>query len=236
MDDISKTKGLDKSAKKHATVSIAERLLEKFEKDVGSSITDDKKLIQMYNAYDDVSKALFMLYERAEEWHSLYDQENKEQKQRLAKKLANEGGELSGFGDMLQIMEAEKNALEKDTREQIREAMPNFCSLVEEMMAARMLAMSGGLEKLARMTSSSIQLLGAEKALFRHLKNRKEKPPKFGIIYSTKQVQSVSDAKKGKAARLLAAKLMKAARIDYYSKRIDSSLASELEKEMRKLR
>lgn len=203
---------------------------------ITGSVTDDKKTIQMYHAYEDVSKTLALLYERLEEWHSLYDQFSNDKKEKLVRKIISEGGELTGFAEMIIEMEKEKASMERQLAEDAKEIMPNFSSIVEPLMAARFLAMAGGMEKLAKMTSSSIQLLGAEKALFRHLKDRREKPPKFGIIYMTRYVQSAEPDKRGKAARLLSASLMKAARIDFYSKRRDDSLLDELKKKAEELK
>jgi len=91
------------------------------------------------------------------------------------------------------------------------------------------------LEKLARMSASNIQIIGAEKALFRHLK-KKGKAPKYGMIYMSTVVQSVPEDKRGKVARAYAAKLMMAARIDFFSGRDETDkLKRELKEDLEKV-
>jgi len=80
------------------------------------------------------------------------------------------------------------------------------------------------------MPSSTIQLIGAEKALFRFLRG-KGKSPKHGYIYLTPYIQNAPRKKRGKIARLLAAKLTIAARVDYYSKGKEF-VADKLKKEL----
>lgn len=98
-----------------------------------------------------------------------------------------------------------------------RQVMPNLTALAGPFLAAKLLEHAGSLEKLARLPVSTIQLLGAEKALFRHLK-AKAKVPKHGIIFLHPLIQQAKPELRGKIARILAAKLSLAAKIDYFSK------------------
>ena len=67
------------------------------------------------------------------------------------------------------------------------------------------------------MPASTIQLLGAEKALFRHLKNKKKiKSPKYGLIFNHQFISSQKKSNRGKAARVLADKLSLALKVDYF--------------------
>ncbi|HLC67506.1 MAG TPA: C/D box methylation guide ribonucleoprotein complex aNOP56 subunit, partial [archaeon] len=112
----------------------------------------------------------------------------------------------------------------------------NFASLIDPLLAARLLAYAGSLEKLARMPASTIQLLGAEKAMFRHL-HEKGRSPKYGMIYNSELIQKAPAESRGKIARILSAKLMLAARIDYYSGRDDSEkMLREMKEEMGRLK
>jgi nucleolar protein 56 len=78
-----------------------------------------------------------------------------------------------------------------------------------------------------------VQLLGAEKALFRHLKGG-GKAPKYGILFSHPYVQQAPPEKKGKVARLVAAKLSLAAKTDFFSKQDHGKeLADKLEKQVK---
>ncbi|MEM0205022.1 MAG: hypothetical protein QXM57_04500, partial [Nitrososphaerota archaeon] len=76
---------------------------------------------------------------------------------------------------------------------------------------------AGGLEKLAKMPASTIQVLGAEKALFRFLKTGRG-APKHGLIFQHPYVHTSPKWQRGKIARVLAAKISIAARIDYFSR------------------
>lgn len=114
-----------------------------------------------------------------------------------------------------------------------REAVPNLSALAGASLAARLLSLAGGLEKLAKMPSSTLQLIGAEKALFRHLRGG-GKSPKYGAIYQHPYIQNAPKERRGKIARLLAAKLMLAARFDFYSEKDKSGeLKRDLEKQIR---
>ena len=99
---------------------------------------------------------------------------------------------------------------------------PNLSAIAGPTIGARLIAKSGGLMKLAKLPSSTIQVLGAEKALFRSLKSGSS-PPKHGIIFQHDKVHSSPKWQRGKIARSLASKIAIAARIDVFrgSKEID---------------
>ncbi|MFL2932590.1 MAG: NOP5/NOP56 family protein [Nitrososphaerales archaeon] len=99
---------------------------------------------------------------------------------------------------------------------------PNLSAIAGPTIGARLIAKSGGMMKLARLPSSTIQVLGAEKALFRSLKSG-SRPPKHGIIFQHDKVHSSPKWQRGKIARSLAAKIAIAVRIDVFrgSKEID---------------
>jgi nucleolar protein 58 len=93
---------------------------------------------------------------------------------------------------------------------------PSLAHLVGDTVGARLIAHAGSLTNLAKCPASTIQILGAEKALFRALKT-KHATPKYGLIFSAALVGSASTKSKGKAARMLAAKGALAARVDAFS-------------------
>ncbi len=148
------------------------------------------------------------------------------------------GAELTE-GDIEQIQTLCKQTLELCVLRQalqdyadstVEEVAPNVQALVGSLLAARLISLAGGLENLAKMPASTIQVLGAEKALFRALKTG-ARPPKHGIIF---QYNIIHDAKKwqrGKMSRALAGKLAIAARTDAFSSRyIGNALKADLEK------
>ncbi len=118
-------------------------------------------------------------------------------------------------------------------KKESRKFMPNLSAIAGPLIACRLVAQAGGLEKLARMPTSTIQLLGAEKALFRHLKS-KDKPPKFGVIFAHPLIQEADRKEKGRVARILASKLTMAARADFYTgKDMSEKLMSDIKAKLR---
>lgn len=115
----------------------------------------------------------------------------------------------------LQLFEIRRN-LEKYIDEAMMEVAPNVRGLVGSLIGARLIALSGGLTKLAAMPASTIQVLGAEKALFRALKTG-GRPPKHGVIFQHPAIHKSPKWQRGKIARALAAKLAIAARIDAFT-------------------
>ncbi|TAL47889.1 C/D box methylation guide ribonucleoprotein complex aNOP56 subunit, partial [archaeon] len=99
----------------------------------------------------------------------------------------------------------------------LKEMAPNFTEIAGPIIASRLISKAGGMEKIAKMPSSTVQLLGAEKALFRFL-HGEGKSPRFGIIFSHPLVMNAPEHLKGKVARLVASKLSMAAKMDFYSK------------------
>jgi nucleolar protein 56 len=96
---------------------------------------------------------------------------------------------------------------------------PNVSALVGETVGARLISHAGSLGSLAKYPASTIQILGAEKALFRALKT-KGKTPKYGLLYHTTFIGKASLKNKGKISRYLANKLAVCSRIDYFSSEV----------------
>jgi nucleolar protein 56 len=112
----------------------------------------------------------------------------------------------------------------------VEEVAPNVQALVGSMVAARLIALAGGLANLAKKPASTIQVLGAEKALFRALKTG-TRPPKHGIIFQDTLIHDAKKWQRGKLSRALAGKIAIAARTDAFSSRyIGDSLKADLEK------
>jgi len=117
-------------------------------------------------------------------------------------------------GRTLELYRARKR-LEEYVGGVMVEVAPNIEALVGPLLGARLIALAGSLENLAKMPSSTIQVLGAEKALFRALRSG-SKPPKHGIIFQHPYVHGSKRWQRGKIARALAGKLAIAARLDAY--------------------
>ncbi len=93
--------------------------------------------------------------------------------------------------------------------------LPNSSSIIEPFILGKLISFFGGINNLYRKPSSTIQLIGAEKALFRH-KAIGNRPPKYGFIFKSRSVQISKE--KGKAARQLANKLSIKLKQDYFQK------------------
>jgi len=146
--------------------------------------------------------------------------------------------------DMLQIQALCKNVidmyglrqeLEEYLDKTMEEVAPNVKALTGSLLGARLIALAGGLTNLARIPASTIQVIGAEKALFRSLKTG-TKPPKHGIIFQHTYLHDAKKWHRGKIARALAGKLAIAARADAFGGRyIGEELKADLEKRLEEI-
>ena len=225
----------------------------------------DKILIQAIGVVSEIDKTLNVFSERLIEWYGLHFPElqrvlNSNEKysefvsefgektnaedDRL-KKLAEKSSGMDFsktdaeavkiFSDEINNLFKLRDRVSKYVENLAESVIPNTSAVAGSLLAARLIQLSGGLEKLSRMPSSTIQLIGAEKALFRHLKGE-GKSPKFGAIYFHPLIQQAPNEKRGKAARLIAAKLSLASRLDAYSEKNEGEkLRKELEEEVRKI-
>ncbi|KAL3910711.1 MAG: hypothetical protein SGILL_007585 [Bacillariaceae sp.] len=107
---------------------------------------------------------------------------------------------------------------------------PNLTILVGELVGARLIAHAGSLMNLAKQPASTVQILGAEKALFRALKTKHD-TPKYGLIYHASLVGQAAPKNKGKISRVLAAKAALGIRVDALSDEttdeVDTSIGYE---------
>merc|ERR1712196_663320 len=103
---------------------------------------------------------------------------------------------------------------------------PNLTILVGELVGARLVSHAGSLMNLAKHPASTVQILGAEKALFRALKTKKN-TPKYGLIYHASLVGQSAPNLKGKISRVLAAKLSLCARVDALGDQVEPTLGKE---------
>ncbi|MEM0096980.1 MAG: hypothetical protein QXY52_00455 [Conexivisphaerales archaeon] len=120
-----------------------------------------------------------------------------------------------------------RESLSRMLQDIMNEVAPNLTAVAGDTIGARLLARTGSLERLAKMPASTVQILGAEKALFRALKTH-GRPPKHGLIFQHKLLHDAPKRLRGKIARALATKIAIAARIDFYSGRKESSLVEDL--------
>lgn len=122
-----------------------------------------------------------------------------------------------------------RDELETYIKSSVKEEMPNLSKLLDPIIAAQILAQAGGLDELAKMPASTVQMLGAEKALFRYLRGNGT-PPKHGILFEHEFVRPLPSNPRGKMARFLANKTVMAARLDNYG---DKDKGEDLRQEAR---
>ncbi len=116
------------------------------------------------------------------------------------------------------------------------ELCPNLSEVGGPEIAAKLVSHMGSLSRLALLPASAIQVIGAEKALFKHLKNKKVPPPKHGIIFQHPKISSSPKKVRGKIARTLANKLSLAAKADAFSKNnIGAQLRKDFEERYAKI-
>lgn len=116
---------------------------------------------------------------------------------------------------VMQLYEVRAN-MDKYIEELMEEVAPNLKALAGSSLGARLIALAGGLENLAKLPASTVQVLGAEKALFRALRTG-GKPPKHGVIFQHSLIFKAKKWLRGKIARTLAGKLSIAARTDAFT-------------------
>jgi len=136
---------------------------------------------------------------------------------------------------LLQFHES-RARLEKYLDTVMQEVAPNTSTLLGPTVSARLIATAGGLENLAKRSASTIQVLGAEKALFRSLRSG-SRPPKHGLIFQHKDVHQAPRWQRGKIARALASKAAIAIRLDaYHGEYRGQQLLREFEERVKEIR
>jgi nucleolar protein 56 len=205
----------------------------------------DKMLMRCVSVLDELDRELNTFSELLREWYGLYFPEAVravKSNERLAELITHGKREklpdkevaglarktagmefsdddlkaVSSFAGSVQSLFQAKREMAEYLEAAAKEAIPNMTAVAGAVVACRLLNLAGGLEKMAKMPASTIQLLGAEKALFRHLKE-KTKAPKYGALFAHHLIQQAPKEKRGKVARAIASKLSLAARTDYFS-------------------
>jgi nucleolar protein 56 len=223
---------------------------------VSEALTADQRIIQAVEALDDINETTNSLSERLFEWYGSYFPESGLSGEALAILIAKYGSRenisledplyskardsmgaklevtdevlLKGFAESLYSLYGRKRQIETYVQDSMESIAPNLSLVAGPMLGARLISLAGSLEKLAAFPSSTVQVIGASKALFKHLRARAPSP-KHGIIYSHPLINTSPWWIRGKIARALAAKLSLAARIDFYSGEKDFSLVEKLE-------
>lgn len=142
---------------------------------------------------------------------------------------------IKSFANSVYSLYESKNELEEYIDEKIKEVAPNMYDVAGANLAAKLIAHTNGLENLAKLPSSTIQIIGAEKAIFRHLKTG-ENPPKHGLIFQHPSIRGSNWWVRGKLARAVASKITIAARKDAFSNEYDPNLKVELDERIEEIK
>lgn len=142
---------------------------------------------------------------------------------------------VQNYANQILSLDSYRNELEDYLDDLMEKTAPNINAIVGNLIGAKLIAKAGGLKKLAFMPASRIQLLGAEKALYRFLKSG-EKRPKHGLIFQWRQIRSSKFHQRGKISRLIAGKLGIASKVDYFGGDfIGDVLAKEIEEKIKEI-
>lgn len=215
---------------------------------VKCSFTRDLLVIQAVSAIEEITNVANMLVNRLREWcgyyypglvKDVYSNEELAVKLLSASKQKDSMGADVGKKDidvMLKLAEQIKslydlkNELTVYLEAVMKEVCPNMCAIAGSFIGAKMISFAGSLKNLSGMPSSTVQLLGAEKALFRHLHGQ-GKSPKHGILVNHEMVKQAPFKERGKVARALADKITIAVKVDYFKGEfIGDKLRMDLEK------
>ena len=232
---------------------------------IKKGVKKDKIVMEVIDAIDELDKSLNIFSARLREWYGLHFPEMNRiiEKHEKYAKIVSEFGLKENIDDnKLSRLIKESVGIELDEKDEemlkeyarnisnlfklrekmekylekiLKEIAPNFSSIAGTLLAARLISLAGGLDKLAKKPSSTIQLLGAEKALFRYLSG-KGKSPRHGILFIHPMIQGAPDKLRGKIARILASKLSIAVKMDYYGHGDKSEeLKKDLEERIKKI-
>ena len=237
---------------------LSEAMLSKGREKVKASISPDEQVVQAIRTIDDLTKINNLMSERLHEWHGLNFPELTKlaSEQNYVELIAEHGDRNSilasgkvkardSLGAEVSEADAEamkslaasiismterKAGMEKYVQDRMSEVARNTSHIAGPLIGARLISLTGGMERLARLPSSTIQLLGAEKALFKHLKDN-ARPPKHGVIFQHPIIHRAPPWQRGKIARAFAAKISIAAKMDYHGEKF---IGQELEEALNK--
>ena len=141
---------------------------------------------------------------------------------------------MNNYANSIYELQKSRKNIEEYIDYKMNSIAPNLRLLVGPTLGAKLISHAGGIKRLAMYPSSTVQIMGAEKALFRHLKSG-DRPPKYGLIYQHPQVRGAKWWNRGKIARMLAGKISLAVRRDVFTKTIDENVADEFKEKVEEI-
>ncbi|MFC4358967.1 NOP5/NOP56 family protein [Halobium salinum] len=200
---------------------------------------DDRQLVHAVRSMDDADRVANELAERVSEWAGTQfeagsgvdyarelaarDPEGPDQE-----RVVSLAGRVADLAD-------EADDLRTYIEQRAPTVAPNLTEMAGPVLAARLLSLAGGLDSLAKKPAGTVQVLGAEDALFAHLRGRAPSP-KHGVIFTHEFVRGTRPEDRGSAARAFAGKLALAARADHYAGERRPQLHEDLQERMETIR
>ncbi len=251
---------LDALAKFHDTEHARQLLREAniaiTKEQIRESVKPDAHLIHAITAVEELDRVANTLAKRVRDWYALYDPETERRitdhptfieavLQAPAQQPNSMGGEINEQDLSTILMQAasvhalyiQRAALVAYLEDAMSRETPNLKRVAGATIGAKLLGMAGSLTRLASMPAGTIQLLGAETALFRHLRNRAARPPKHGVIFNHQVIQHARPEDRGRIARALADTIAIAARVDRFKgEYIGDALAIKVEQRAQEVR
>jgi nucleolar protein 56 len=209
--------------------------LEETKKKIAESVKFDNFVVQGINNIDEINRCVNTLVKRLREWYELYNPEFSHELEdnekfvslivsgKLKKEKDSMGASLSKE-DLEPMLRLAKDiddlyGLKKKQEEYLEKVMtkncPNITAVAGYLIGARLISIAGDLKRLMEFPASTVQLLGAEKALFRHMKTG-ARSPRHGIIVNHPLISGSPQKEHGKRARALADKISLASKLDYF--------------------
>lgn len=233
--------------------TLREKNIEETKEKLRNSVGNDDLIMQVINLIDEHKKVVNILVKRLREWYELYNPEfsyeisdnsvfvrlicegkDKRPKDSMGANLSKE--DVASIKSLSEQISSEYYFIsyqEEYLKKLMQKNCPNITEVAGYLIGAKLIELAGGLRRLIMFPSSTVQILGAEKALFRHLKT-KARMPKHGIIVQHPLIASSPKKEHGKRARALADKLLLAAKVDYFKGEfIGDKLRKQLEEKFK---
>ena len=211
------------------------------EEGIAASLSEkDTDLLQMVRMLDELDEVINLLTERLTEWYQSTTPDSSRKYNKAASKKFIQTVAKSKNPSMKQVareilsLTNLRTQLMKDVSRKADEVIPNMSALVGGLVAARLVSRAGGLSLISRMAASSIQVLGAESALFSHIRAGTPSP-KHGLIFQHRRVHNAPRDVRGKLARILASKLAIAARLDAFRGELDEAFLADANEKIDKI-
>ncbi|MDI9646744.1 MAG: RNA-processing protein [Archaeoglobales archaeon] len=183
---------------------------------------EDRYVVALVKALEEIEESKNLLSEKLDDIRGIVENE-------LTK----------AFDDRIKYLDEMGKMIENEIERVMTKIAPNITELLGAKIAAKLLERAGSFEKLVKLPASKIQIMGAEKSLYKALsrikKGQKAKVPKHGIIFVHPYIRQLPKSKRGKMARFLAAKIAIAAKIDYFRGELNESILEAVRKRYEEL-